>query len=78
MLKTIRTEPGVFSEVFVYRGSTGGIARFMVDRKTELLYSTHPRDRQAISQRVAAGMTLEEAISDIVDAERRRDSRKVN
>jgi conjugal transfer ATP-binding protein TraC len=71
VLKTIRTERGVFSEVFIYRGSSGGIARFVVDRKTELLYSTHPKDRQAIANRIKAGLSLEEAIDDIVRAEGR-------
>ena len=71
VLKTIRTERGVFSELFIYRGTSGGIARFIVDRKTELIYSTHPKDRQAISDRIKAGMSLEEAIEDIMRAEGR-------
>jgi conjugal transfer ATP-binding protein TraC len=71
VLKTVRTERGVYSEIFIYRGTSGGIARFMVDRRTELLYSTDPTDKAAIAARIQAGMTLEEAIEDIVGADRR-------
>jgi len=71
VLKSVRTERGLFSEIFVYTRNGAGIARFVVDRRTELLYSTDPRDKQAIITRTGAGMTLEEAIDDIVNTEQR-------
>jgi conjugal transfer ATP-binding protein TraC len=71
VLKSVRTERGAFSEIFVYTRNGAGIARFIVDRRTALLYSTDPRDKQAIAHRMQAGMKLEEAIDDIVQAEER-------
>lgn len=71
ILKSVRTERGVFSEIFVYTRNGAGIARFVVDRRTELLYSTDPRDKQAVASRTKAGLTLEEAIEDIIASEQR-------
>jgi conjugal transfer ATP-binding protein TraC len=71
MLKSVRTEPGVFSEIFVYTRAGAGIARFVVDRRTALLYSTDPRDKQALATRIQAGMRLEDAIEDVVQTEQR-------
>lgn len=71
VLKSVRTERGLFSEIFIYTRSGAGIARFVVDRRTELLYSTDPRDKQAIATRMKAGMPLEEAIDDVLKSEKR-------
>lgn len=71
VLKSVRTERGVFSEIFVYTRNGAGIARFVVDRRTELLYSTDPRDKQAIATRTKAGVRLEDAIEDIIQSEQR-------
>lgn len=69
VLKTVRTEPGVFSELWIYTRAGSGIARLVVDRRTQLLYSTDPRDRSAIASRMKAGLSLEQAIEDIVRGE---------
>ncbi|MFL6600816.1 MAG: type IV secretion system protein TraC [Steroidobacteraceae bacterium] len=69
ILKTVRTEPGAFSELWVYTRSGSGIARLIVDRRTQLLYSTDPKDKHAIAQRIKAGMDLEAAIEDILRGE---------
>ncbi len=71
VLKSVRTEPGTFSEIFIYTRSGGGIARFVVDRRTQLLYSTDPKDKHAIATRIKAGMALEAAIEDVVQSEQR-------
>lgn len=71
VLKSVHTERGLFSEIFLYTRSGAGIARFVVDRKTELLYSTDPRDKEALAVRMKRGMQLEEAIEDIVLNEQR-------
>lgn len=70
ILKSVRTERGLFSEIFIYTRSGAGIARFIVDRRTELLYSTDPRDKQALATRMKSGMSLEEAIDDVLKAEK--------
>lgn len=69
ILKTVRTEPGVFSEMLIYTRSGSGIARLIVDRRTQLLYSNHPKEKHALAQRIEAGMELEEAIADILRGE---------
>lgn len=69
VLKSVRTERGMFSEIFIYTRNGAGIARFVVDRRTELLYSTDPRDKQALAVRMKSGMALEDAIEDIVQSE---------
>lgn len=71
VLKSVRTEPGVFSEIFIYTRNGGGIARFVADRRTQLLYSTDPKDKQALATRMKAGMSLEAAIEDIAQVEQR-------
>jgi len=66
VLKSVRTEKGLYSEIFVYTRHGSGIARFTVDRFSQLLYSTDPHERFAIAERMTAGMTLEDAIADII------------
>ena len=53
-------------------GKNSGVGRLIVDRFTQLLYSTHPDDINAIESRVDAGMTSHEAILDVIKSEKRR------
>lgn len=69
LLKSVRTEKGVYSEILIYTRDGVSIGRLVVDRRTALLYSTDPGDRAAIATRRAAGMKLEDAIEDIVRGE---------
>ena len=73
LLKTVRSVRGVFSEIFFYMngGANAGIGRLIVDRYTQLLYSTHPDDINAIESRTARGMTIDEAIKDVIAREAR-------
>ena len=74
LLKSVRSVRGVFSEIFFYMngGKNSGVGRLIVDRFTQLLYSTHPDDINAIESRVDAGMTSHEAILDVIKSEKRR------
>lgn len=69
ILKGVRTQAGVYSEIFIRTKSGAGIARLVVDRRTELLYSTAPKDKEAMAARLKRGMSVEDAIEDIVRSE---------
>jgi conjugal transfer ATP-binding protein TraC len=71
LIKTVHTVKGEYSEIFVYTRNGGGIAKLIVDRASQLLYSTDPKDKTALKQRLDAGMNLETAIQDIIEVEER-------
>ena len=73
VLKTVRSVRGVFSELFFYMngGKNTGIGRLIVDRYTQLLYSTHADDINALELRLQGGMTTHEAILDVISKEKR-------
>lgn len=66
MLKTVHTEVGAYSEIFFMTGYGAGIGRLIVDKYHQLLYSTHPNDVQAISERRRQGMSVSEAIEAVL------------
>lgn len=66
LLKTVHTEVGAYSEIFFMTGYGGGIGRLIVDKYHQLLYSTHPNDVQAIAERRKKGMSVPEAIEQIL------------
>lgn len=71
LLKTVHTVPGRYSELFINSAMGQGVARYYEDRRMQLVFTTDPNETNAIDQRIAAGMTTEEAIEDIVAAEER-------
>jgi len=71
VLKTVHTQPGIYSEVFIYTDVGSGIGRLVLEPFKQLMYSTNPRDISAIEERRAKGMSLDEAIRDVA-AERER------
>lgn len=66
VLKTVHTQPGAYSELFIYTDVGSGIGRLVLEPFKRLMYSTSPRDLEAIDKRRAQGMSLEEAIHTIV------------
>lgn len=72
-LKTVRTVPGRYSEVFVRTAEGMGIGRFIVDPFRALLYSTRPRDVSEINRLKSQGMTTEQAINTIIEARSNQD-----
>ncbi len=69
LIKTLHTVKGEYSEIFVYTRAGAGIGRLMVDRFTQLLYSTDPQDKLALRRRIEQGLDLEAAIDDLIRAE---------
>jgi len=68
-LKSIHTVTGQYSEIFFVTSYGIGIGRLIVDSFTKLLYSTHPEDIKKISERMNKGMSITEAIEDILALE---------
>ena len=71
LIKTMHTVKREYSEMFVYTRGGGGIGKLVVDRPAQLLYSTDPTEKVALKKRLDRGMTLEQAITDIVAGEHR-------
>ncbi|MDY6469567.1 MAG: ATP-binding protein, partial [Succinivibrio dextrinosolvens] len=62
-LKSVYTQAGAFSEIFVKSGAGNGIGRLIVSDFQKLLYSTDPVDVQAINNYVNNGYTYTQAIN---------------
>ena len=73
LLKSVHTEAGVFSEIFVKSERGYGIYRLIVDDYSKLLYSTSPDELSAIQRWVDQGFSNTEAIHKVLE-ERRKDS----
>ena len=67
LLKSVRTVKGEFSEIFIRLGSTKEIARLFVDKKSQLVYSTDPKDKSDIAAYRAKGMSIAEAINAVYE-----------
>ena len=65
-LKTVFTQAGAFSEIFVKSGVGNGIGRLIVSDFQKLLYSTDPVDVQAINMYVRAGFNYTQAINRVL------------
>ena len=64
-LKSVHTIAGVYSEIFCITSRGAGIGRLIVDPFRKLMYSTHPKDVQAIANKQAQGMGVVDAIKAI-------------
>lgn len=73
-LKSVHTQRGYYSEIFFYTNVGIGVGRLIVNRFTQILYSTHAEDINNVDRRVKAGMTIAEAIEDIVQYEQKQQS----
>ena len=69
ILKSVHTVTGAYSEIFFITSYGNGVGRLIVDKYTKLLYSTHPDDIRMIMRRTDSGMTVGEAIDDILTSE---------
>ncbi|AVQ00382.1 type IV secretion system protein TraC (plasmid) [Ahniella affigens] len=65
-LRSVHTEPGVYSEIFCATERGSGIGRLIVSPADVLMYSTDPRDRAAIQVERAKGLSLSEAIAAVL------------
>lgn len=70
MLKSLHTERGQYSDLLMRSGESWGVVRFVVDRYTQLLYSTTSEEVMAIQALRDRGMSIKEAIEHIIRVER--------
>ncbi len=71
LLKSVHTEPGAYSEIFVISGGGSAIGRLVVDPFRQLLYSTRAQDVSAIGAYQKAGLSLTDALNAVL-ADRKR------
>ena len=62
LLRSVHTEAGVYSGIFLYSETGQGVGRLIVSDFQKLLYSTDPVDVQAIKDKQAAGLSVQDAI----------------
>lgn len=62
MLKSLRTETGVFSELLMKCDVGMGVTRLVVTPFEQLAFSTYPEDVQALNDLQAKGLSVTEAI----------------
>lgn len=74
LLKSVHTEAGVFSEIFVKSERGYGIYRLIVDDYSKLLYSTSPDELSAIQRWVDEGYSNTEAIHKVLEERKARNS----
>lgn len=70
MLRSLHTERGQYSDMLLRSGENWGVARFVVDRYTQLLYSTAPDEVSAIKALREQGMSVKEAIEHLIGLEK--------
>ncbi len=66
LLSSLRTEAGVFSEVFVSSPVGEGIARVILDPMTHLLFSNKLEDNKPIDELRRRGLSIDEAIGEVL------------
>lgn len=67
ILSSVKTEQGLYSEIYVNSPMGSGIGRLLVDPFTLLAYSTDPNDWNAIQQYRDRGMSVTDAINAVLD-----------
>ena len=66
LLKSVRTEAGVYSEIFFQQGPIQCVGRLVVSAYQKLLYSTNPVDVNAIGHYQMQGLTIDAAIKAVL------------
>lgn len=68
MLKTVHTVPGRYSEVLLYSGTRGwGIGRLVVDRFSQVLFSTKGAERYEVLGDIERGVPVVEAVNNYIE-----------
>ena len=62
LLQSLRTEQGLYSEVYIHSPAGSGIGRVLVDPYSLLLFSSRAEDFSAINAQRALGLSVPEAI----------------
>jgi conjugal transfer ATP-binding protein TraC len=65
-MRTIHSVQGAYSEVMIYANESVGIARLVVDRFTQVLFSTSDPERSEIINAIEKGVNPVEAIESFI------------
>ncbi|MCG2583887.1 type IV secretion system protein TraC [Massilia sp. TS11] len=68
LLNSLRTEPGVFSEMYISSPIGEGLARLALDPATHLLFSNRLEDNRVLDELRARGLSIDEAIDMVLQA----------
>lgn len=68
LLNSLRTEPGVFAEVYISSPVGEGVARTILDPATHLLFSNKLDDNAPLDALRAQGLSIDEAIATVLRA----------
>ena len=66
LLRSVHTDQGNYSEIFMYTPDGTTISRLVVERYTQLLYTTKAEEFQMIKELVSTGLTQDQAINKII------------
>ncbi len=66
LARSLRTEHGAYSEVFIHSPAGNGIGRLIVDPYSLLLFSSRAEDFNAINAKRAAGLDVSAAIDAVL------------
>ena len=69
LLKSVHTDTGNYSEIFLYTPDGIAIGRLVVDRFTQLLYTSKADEYMALKQLTGSGLSVREAILEIIKRE---------
>ncbi|MBD1389413.1 TraC family protein [Neiella sp. HB171785] len=67
MIKSVHTNKGFYSEIYVRLGQAKEICRLFVDKRTVLMYSTDPDDRAAIAAYRQRGLSITDSIDAVLN-----------
>lgn len=71
LLKTVRRKGTEYSDLFIYTSGRGfGVCRFMIDRFTQLLYTTNPQEVSKLNILTNEGRSIPEAINEYMRLEK--------
>jgi conjugal transfer ATP-binding protein TraC len=70
LIKDVKSEKGVFSEILICGGSTYEVVRLYVDRFTAALFSTEGDERNAVFQLMRSGVSAVDAVNMVINDER--------
>jgi len=69
LLKSVSTDTGNYSEIFCYTPVGVGIGRLVVDRFTQLLYTSKADEYTKIKRKVDQGLSIADAINEVIKEE---------
>lgn len=70
LIKDVKSEKGVFSEILICGGNTYEVVRLYVDRFTAALFSTEGDERNAVFQLMRSGVSAVDAVNMVINDER--------